>query len=245
MISAFVITCNSERYLRRCLNSISFVDEIIIVDSNSTDSTLSIAKEFGAKVFTMDFHNFSEKKEFARTQCSYEWILNLDADEYLPQETAEEIKMAVQDERYDSYLIPFKTFFKDREIRWGRHRNESHIRLFKRDLRFNRVSVHEKIVGARNTGRIKNPIIHTPYEDFSDIRERTYRNATLAAQDKAEVNILLLLVFTIFNPLFRFIKEYIFCLGLLDGILGLCLAYQSSKEVFLKYSLAIKMKYFG
>jgi len=245
MISAFVITYNSERYLRRCLNSISFVDEIIIVDSNSTDSTLSIAKEFGAKVFTRDFHNFSEKKEFARTQCSHEWILNLDADEYLLEETANEIQKAISNDKCDSYLIPFKTFFKDRQIGFGRHKNEMHLRLFRRELSYNGVSVHEKIVGGRNTGTLKNPIIHTPYEDFNDIRERTYRNSKLAARDKAEVNILLLLVFTIFNPLFRFIKEYIFYLGFLDGILGLYLAYQSSKEVFLKYLVAIKMKYSG
>lgn len=245
MISAFVITYNSAKYLRRCLRSLSFAGEIIVVDSGSTDETLQIAREFNTKITEHRFTSFSEKKEFAKGLCRYRWILNLDADEYLPEETVSEIKNAIKKEDYDTYLIPFKTYLQDIEIRYGRHKNEYHIRLFKSHLKFNNTSVHEKIISARKTGKLINPVIHTPYQDIEDIRSRSIRNAHLASTDLAKKNILLLSMFFIVNPIFRFIKEYIFCLGFLDKKIGLFLAIYSAKEVYLKYLWAIRLKIYG
>ncbi|MCX7958612.1 MAG: glycosyltransferase family 2 protein [Deltaproteobacteria bacterium] len=243
MISAFVITFNSEKYLRRCLESLSFADEIIVVDSGSTDRTKEIAIDSGAKVIEKEFCGFSDKKEFAKNLCSYDWVVNIDADEYIPYETADEIKNAIKNERYDAYIIPFRTYFQEREIKFGRHRNEFHIRLMKKRLNYGNESVHEKIINSSYTGTLKNYIIHTPYNSKEDIKTRAYRNAELASQDKAHLNILLLIIFMIFNPLFRFIKEYFIQFGLLDKSIGLYLAYYSSKEVFLKYFWGIKRKF--
>ncbi|MCX7943649.1 MAG: glycosyltransferase family 2 protein [Deltaproteobacteria bacterium] len=242
MISAFVITHNSEKFLKRCLSSLSFVDEIIIVDSNSTDKTLEIAREMGAKIIQKEFTTFSEKKEFAKNQCKNQWILNIDADEYLPYETAKEIQAIIKENKHDAYLIPFKTYFETKEIRYGRHKNELHIRLFKKFHKYGRESVHEKIINAKNIGRLNNFIIHTPYECLGDIKLRASRNAKLASQDKTKINIFLIIVFVIFNPIIRFIKEYIILLGFLDGYIGLYLAFYSAKEVYLKYLWGLKKK---
>lgn len=242
MISAFVITYNSERHLRRCLSSLQFVDEIIIVDSYSNDHTLDIAKEFGVKIIDKKFTNFSEKKEFAKNQCTYEWIINIDADEYIPNETANEIKNSIKDSKYDAYLIPFKTYFLDKEIKYGRHRKEAHIRLYKKDLSYGNESVHERIKGAKNIGKLKSPIIHTPYEHLEDIKIRAIRNAQLSSLDKSKINIILLILFLIFNPLIRFIKEYFLLFGFMDKKLGFYLAFYSANEVFLKYLWGIKRK---
>lgn len=242
MISAFVITYNSEKHIRRCLRSLSFADEIIVVDSKSTDTTLNIAREFKTVIIEHKFINFSEKKEFAKSKCKHNWILNLDADEYLPPETVEEIKRAINQNDFEAYLIPFRTYFQEKEIRYGRHKNECHIRLYKSYLKYNNTSVHEKITGAEKVGRLENPIVHTPYQNFEDIKSRAIRNAHLASKDLAKKNIFLLCIFFVFNPIFRIIKEYIFYSGFLDGKIGFYLAIYSAKEVYLKYKLAIKSK---
>ncbi|MGB9599906.1 MAG: glycosyltransferase family 2 protein [Myxococcota bacterium] len=243
MISAFVITYNSERYLKRCLSSISFADEIIVVDSNSTDSTINIAKHFNAKTINIEFVGFSEKKEFAKRQCKYEWILNIDADEYLPKETKEEILRVIEENKYDAFSIPFETYFQDRLIKYGRHKNESHIRLFKKEFEYGEEKVHEKIKGSKNVGRLKNKIIHTPYLNIDNIKEKAIRNAKLASIDKAKINIIILIFSLFFNPIFRFFKEYIFLLGFLDKEIGFHLAFNSSKEVFLKYFWGLKKRF--
>ncbi len=242
MISAFVITYNSEKYLRRCLESLSFADEILVVDSKSTDRTLEIAKECGARIIEREFTNFSEKKNFAKNQCSNEWILNIDADEYIPPETADEIKNAVKSEKFDAYLIPFRTYFLKEEIKCGRHRNEYHIRLFRKNLSYGSESVHERITDSQRTGRLKNCIIHTPYESIEDIRKRATRNAELSSEDKAKQNILILLFSLLLNPGFRFFKEYILLLGFREKKIGFYLALYSTKEVFLKYLWGLTRK---
>lgn len=242
MISAFVITFNSERYLERCLNSLSFADEIIVVDSCSTDSTLNIASRFNTKIFNITFTNFSQKKEFAREQCKYEWIINIDADEYIPEETALEIKRVILENNYDSFSIPFKTYIQEREIKYGRHKNESHIRLFKKELKYGDESVHEKIKNPKNCGRLKNYIIHTPYQNIEDINKKAIRNARLASLDKVRLHPIILIISLLLNPIYRFLREYIFQFGFLDGSIGFHLALYSSKEVFLKYLWGLKRR---
>ncbi len=243
MISAFVITYNSEKYLRRCLSSLSFVDEILVVDSNSSDGTLRIATEFNTKIIQKEFRGFSEKKEFAKNQCKFDWILNIDADEFIPEETAHLIKESIKSNRYDAYYFPFKTFYRDIEIRYGRHKNERHIRLFKKELKYGDRLVHEKIRGVKNAGFINGYIIHTPYEDISDIRNRAIRNARLSSEEKAGLPLFLLVIFLIFNPLIRFIKEYIFLSGLANGTTGFYFAFYSAKEVYLKYLWGLKKRF--
>lgn len=242
MISAFVITRNSEKYLRRALESLRFCDEIVVVDSFSNDRTVEIAKSLGARVIQGRFWSFSEKKGFARSQCRSEWILNIDADEYVPQKTAEEIILSVRDGKYDSYSIPFETYFKDRRIRFGRHKGERHIRLFKRRFCYGSESVHEKVEVCGTTGRLRNPIIHTPYECIDDIKKRAIRNARLSARDKVKMSSILLLICCIFNPLIRFIRDYFLFLGFMDGVVGFYLAYYSAREVYYKYLWGLRMR---
>ena len=236
-ISLVLIARNEAHDLPNCLASVEdLVNETILLDNNSTDDTIKIAKQFGAKTETRKFDGFASQKNHAINMASNEWILHLDPDESLTPALKEEIRQIVQNTKYSAFNIPYQNLFLGKKMRFGSFLGEKHIRLFKKSVsKFGGGLIHEGIEVNGEIGELKNKIIHNSYpnleEYFKKFNEYTTLSAQKAHQEGKKFTIFKLLAF----PL-NFLKLYILKLGCLDGIHGIIWATISSCYGFVKYS---------
>jgi glycosyltransferase involved in cell wall biosynthesis len=161
-LSAVVITKNEEANIERCLRSVSWVDEIILVDSDSDDATVEIARNLGAKVFRPEWHGFGPAKQFAVDQASGDWVLSIDADEEVSFMLKNEIiQLFENDPPCAGYMLPRKTQFLGRWILHSGWYPDYVLRLFKRSAgNFTPALVHEKVEINGPVGKMHNPLLH-------------------------------------------------------------------------------------
>lgn len=161
-ISAFIITKNEEKVIERCIKSIKdFVDEIIIVDSYSTDKTIKIAKEFKAKVFLKKFENdYAKQKNYAISKCKGKWIFTLDADEVASFELVKNLRRLTKQKTFSAYLVKRINYWKDKPIKYGPYSKDYVIRLFKKSKTYYKYKVHEEVIVKGKTKKIEFPIHH-------------------------------------------------------------------------------------
>jgi glycosyltransferase involved in cell wall biosynthesis len=239
-ISAIIITLNEENNIAECLKSLSWADEIIVVDSGSTDKTVDLAGENGAKVLFRKFDDFSSQKNFALDNASSEWILSVDADERINTALAEEIKAVSVDRGHEGYFIPRKNIIFGREMKYGGHQNDKHLRLFRRDSGRFVSPIHESVKGKGVIGILSNPIVH--YSTFSrqeylgKLRQYTDMEADLMVSSRKKVYRHYILT----RPAAIFAKRYFFQKGFLDGWKGLEFYFLSAFYEFMKYSKYFK-----
>jgi lipopolysaccharide heptosyltransferase II len=240
-ISAVVITFNEEKNIDRCLKSLDFLDEIIVVDSQSSDNTLKIALKYTKKIFTKKFTGFSETKQFGVDKASGEWILVIDADEEVSVNLKKKLlQIANEDNSSDGYYVKRETFFLGRKIRhcgWG---NDYQLRFFKKQKgKYDGKIVHESIKVNGQTDRIKAPLFHYSYPDSKTYFEKMNRYTSLqAVQNKKKF-----LYFKLFfNPFFKFFKMYFLKFGFLDGMQGFILSLYSGFSEFIKFAKMIEYK---
>lgn len=236
MISVIVITKNEEDNLTRCLESVKWADEIIVIDSGSTDKTVEIAKKFGAKVFYNQWKGYSAQKNFAIDKTTYNWILSIDADEVVTPELQEEIKKIIENHsNYTAFKIPRKLFFQGKFLQWGGCYPNYQIRLFlKNKARFNADLVHEKLIVDGKIDCLKGSLMHYSYKDLSDYCERFSRYTTLDARKRFNNNKRFYFWYYIL-PLFKFFSKYFLRIGFLDGEAGLNWAILCSFYDFVKF----------
>lgn len=220
MISVLIICKNEEKTIRSCLESVKWADEIIIIDSYSTDNTLEICKDYTDKIYKNKWEGFAKQKIFGLSKCSGEWIFSIDSDEVCPKELKEEILTKIND-CFDGYLIPRKNYFKNHRLKFGGTHPDYQLRLFKRNkVKLNNRIVHESFIIDGNLGKLKNSIEHYPYRTFKEYLEKINNYSSLSAEEKfknsKKTNIFLI----IFRPIFEFKKNYFLQLGFLDGIAG-------------------------
>ena len=235
-ISLIVITLNEEDNLGRCLDSARGAGEVIVVDSMSTDGTLRIAGEYGARVFTREFVSNADQKNWAMDQATLEWILILDADEFLSAPLREEIAEIIISARENGFWIYRKNEFLGFKIRhcgWDRDRV---LRLLRRGRgRYPERDVHERLELDGEAGRMRERLDHIPYRDLDDYieRMRSYsRRGALELHRKGRrwfPGIFL-------RPCARFLRMYLLQLGFLDGSAGLTLCSLAAISVFFKYA---------
>ncbi len=239
-ISAIVITLNEEKNIRECLESLNWCDELIVVDSNSTDRTVEIAQGFNAKVQIVDNQTYGEKRNTGIDMASGEWILWIDADERITPELQKEILelIAADKQPYDAYLINRKSFFINKFIKHCGWYPDYTLRLFRRStgIRFNTLLVHESAVFSGDKGRLKNDILHYTDRDFEHYISKLNSYTTLSARQLFEKGRKAGFFDIIFRPAFTFFKMYFLKLGILDGFMGLVLCTLSSVHVSVKYS---------
>jgi glycosyltransferase involved in cell wall biosynthesis len=242
-LSVAIITLNEEANIRRTLESVTWADEIVVVDSGSTDRTMAICREFTDNVMHQDWLGFARQKNLAIDRTSGDWVLSLDADEPVEPALAAEIKSLMErSDACDGYRIPRRTFFLGREIRHGGWYPDHNLRLFKRGKgRFEERAVHEAINVDGTIGTTRHALLHYAYPDLASYMASIDRYSTLAVAVMAETGIspskagwpnLLL------RPLFTFLYKYIFRLGFLDGKHGLVLNLFHAYYVFAKYAKA-------
>ena len=238
-ISACIISLNEEGKIGDCLESLKpVVDEIILVDSNSTDKTVEIASKYTDKIFKQDFLGYVEQKQYAVSKAENDWILSLDCDERLSPELQASI-LAAKDSlgQRDAYRMPRKTFY---VYRWLNHcwYPGYKVRLFnKNSCRWGGTDPHDHVVvDGDKIGALQGDILHYSYDSLSQHLQTIDRFTDIDARDLSgrgrRVNIL--------TPLTHacgiFIKLYILKRGFLDGFAGLCVAVLSYVHVFVKYA---------
>jgi len=248
-ISACIITLNEERNLPRCLKSVApLADEILVVDSGSTDATLDIAAKFGARVVGQDWLGYVGQKNFALDNASHSWVLSIDADEEISPELATAIERIKNDIPADApgapngYQFSRIVFYRGRWIRHGDWYPDRLVRLFRRtEARFAGGHVHEKLELRGGHPILPGHLHHFTYEDASDRADRCARYAALWAQSAHEQHRRAHAWSPPLHALARWGKGFLLKGGFLDGAIGWDIATGNAREVWLKYQLLWKI----
>ncbi|OQA26465.1 MAG: SPBc2 prophage-derived glycosyltransferase SunS [Verrucomicrobia bacterium ADurb.Bin345] len=237
-ISACVISHNEELKIRRCLGSLTWCDEIVVVDSFSTDRTVDICREFTDRVYQHEWLGYVGQRNLVREMSSHPWILFLDSDEEVSEGLRDEILAEFERGTGDciGYEFPRQVYYLGRWIRHGEWYPDIKLRLFKKTFgRTEGQEPHDKVVVSGPVRRLKNPIYHYTYDDIRDHVDTLNRFSTITAQQKFVEEMPFCWRDVFFRPVFRFIKGYILRGGFLDGSHGFMIALISSFGAQLKY----------
>ena len=242
-LSAVVITRNAARVLPACLDSIAFAQEVVIVDSGSTDDTVHIARARGARVVQKEWLGYGPQKQFAVEQASHDWVLCVDSDERISPELEASIRRALENPVSPVYRMPRRNRFLGRWLAHGEGYPDWSPRLFNRlNARWSDDLVHEKVLYAVTPGTLEGDLLHDSSDDISAYLERQNRYTTLAARQAFEqgrgANVLHLLL----SPVVRFIKFYVLRLGFLDGMAGLIHISIGCMNSYIKYAKLAELR---
>lgn len=219
-LSVIVITRNEERDLPECLASVAFADEVIVVDSQSTDRTCELARHAGARVIVRPWPGHAAQKAFALAQATGDWVLSLDADERCSPELRDAIPRAIAQDGVDGYDVLFRTWAFGRRARFGGRYGERHIRLFRRaKASFPERAIHESAVVEGGVARLDAPILHHTYVSLEEFVEKVNRYSSLAASERFARGKRFSALSLLRWP-WGFFKRYVLWLGLLDGVDG-------------------------
>lgn len=235
-VSIVVITLDEEDHLRRCLESVAWADEIVVVDAESRDKTVQIAREFTDRVVSRPWAGFATQKNFAVEQTTGDWVLSLDADEEASPELREEIAAAIADpQACDGYAIRRRNEFLGQWIRHGGLYPDWQVRLFRRGRgRFVERAVHESVNVEGTLGRLRGHLLHCSYESVTDFFDRANRYSSLAAGEWIREGRRVRARELVVRPLGRFVSMYALQRGFLDGRRGLLLAALYAYYVFMR-----------
>ena len=245
-ISAVIIAFNEEDRLLDALKSLTDVaDEIIVVDSYSTDRTPEITRQAGAVLYQNRFEDYGRQKNFAMQKASHDWVLNLDADERVAPELAQsisELKKNGPPANVAAFAINRKAFYLGRWITHSGWYPDKKVRLFRKANAHWQGRIHEKLVVKGKTGYLSGVILHYTYRNITDHVHRLSRYTSLQAEEILKQKKKFLLVRVFFLPSTTFIRHYFIKLGFLDGLAGFVIALLSSWATALKYLKAIELK---
>jgi glycosyltransferase involved in cell wall biosynthesis len=238
-VTAIIPVFNEEHNIAQAIESVKWADEILVVDSFSTDHTVQIAKNMGARVIQRTYENSASQKNWAIPQAAFEWIFLLDADERADEKLKKEIQQLLSspDElSCQAYWIRRVNFFMGRKIRFSGWRGDKVIRFFKRDLcRYEDKRVHAEVVCSGKVGMLKNTLYHNTYKDLSHYLEKWDRYSGWGAADRAEKGVVPGYFHFLVKPAFRFFRDYFLKGGFLDGSAGFAVCALSSMGVFMRY----------
>ncbi len=242
LLSLVIITKNEERRLLKCLQSVHFADEIIIIDSGSEDKTIELAESCDARVIRQTWLGYGKQKQFAVEQAKNDWVLCLDADEHLSMELQKNIQRVLQQPDFMAYYMPRCNRFMGRWLRHGEGYPDLSLRLFNRQhARWGDQPIHECVETKESVGLLSGDLMHESEETRQQYLAKQDRYTSLQAQQlfeqgkKAPVYKLLL------NPAVRFIRFYFLRLGLLDGLPGLVHIWIGCSNTFQKYAKLRKL----
>lgn len=240
-----IITCNNEEInIADCLKSISWADEILVVDSFSTDGTAEIARSLGAKVLQHEYESPGSQKNWAMARAAHPWVLFLDADERVTEGLAKEIRETVlRDGPRDGYWIRRRGYFLGKEARHSGWQHDQVLRLFRRGSgRWQERRVHESVVLSGRAGRCRYPMVHYSYRSVDDWLTKIGRYGEWAAMDMAAAGKSAGGRGLLLNPLCDFLYKYLGRRGFMDGTHGLVLCLFQAFGVFYKYAKLWEMR---
>jgi glycosyltransferase involved in cell wall biosynthesis len=236
-LTAIVTTLNEAQNIADCLDSLAFAQEVLVIDSFSTDGTVDVARSHGARVIQHEYRSPADQKNWAIPQAANEWVLILDADERVPESLAAEIGEAVRAASRDGYQIKRRNFFLGREIGHSGWQNDWVLRLFRRDKgRYLERQIHERLVVDGEIGRLRERLLHYSYRSMDDYWKKLERYARWNAAEARKRGVRVSTPYMLLHPALRFLKAYLLQGGILDGKTGLvvCLLtalYAAAKDV--------------
>jgi glycosyltransferase involved in cell wall biosynthesis len=237
-ISVYMITYNNARTVGRALESLKWADEIVIVDSFSTDKTVEFCRKFSDKVFQRKWPGHRDQYQYAADLTTHPWIMFVDADEEVSPELADEIRRELDGgaEEVNGFFVYRRTFYLGRWIRYGGWYPDGEIRLYRRDKGRWEGGLHAKVVVDGKVRSLKNQYLHYTYRNISDQIQTIDRYSQIAVEDMLESGEKFSLFKVLFHPPFRFIKEYFFKSGFRDGMPGFIIVVATMFFVFIKYA---------
>lgn len=246
-LSVVLITQNAAAQLPDCLASVAFADEVVVVDSGSTDGTREVAARYGARVVPKEWLGFGRQKQFAVEQAAHDWVLCLDADERVSPELAASVVRALQAPATPVYRMARCNRFLGRWLRHGEGYPDWSLRLFdRRHARWSDDIVHEKVLYAvppgTPPGTLAGDLMHESGEDLGRYLEKQNRYTALAAKELHRLGHRAGLAVITLSPLLRFFKFYVLRLGFLDGMPGLVHISIGCMNSFMKYAKLMELQ---
>ncbi len=237
-VSVYVLTYNNRRTIEQCLRSLGWAEELIVVDSFSTDGTYEICRRYTDKTCQRKWTDHCDQYQYAANQTTHDWIMFVDADEEIPLELAEEIKKVLEERTndVDGFIAYRRTYYLGKWIRFGGWYPDCEVRLYRRDKGRWEGGLHAKIVVDGRVDSLKNEYLHYTYRNISDQIQTIDKYSQIAAEDMIKSGEKFSLLKLLFNPPFRFIKEYLFKSGFRDGLPGLIIIVSTMFYVFIKYA---------
>jgi len=238
-LSVILITRNEQDNLDRCLTSVFWSNEIVVVDSGSTDGTRRIALSYNAKFFPEEWKGYTAQKNSALEKASSEWVLSIDADEELTPEAQKKIQEIVRenDRKIDGYYFRRKVFYLGQWITHGDWYPDYVLRLWRREKgRFEGGRVHESVrVDGGRTRKLREEILHYTYKSVEDQKNRMETYARLWAEDRRREGRRATALDILIRPVWRFFRGLVLKKGFLDGRLGWRIAWYCAQETAMKY----------
>ena len=239
-ISATIITFNEERNIPRVIESLRCADEVVVIDSGSTDRTVEIAAKLGARVVESPWRGFAGQKNFASENASFDWILSLDADEALSEALEGEIwQIKKNGPEFDAYTMPRLAQYLGRWILHSGWYPDRKVRLFdRRKAKWVGRYVHESVVVGGRVGHLKENLLHFTCDSLSEHLRTMDRYTTLAAEQIVDQRNPIGWTQLLLDPIWTFFRTFVLQRGFLDGTEGLAIAYMAALYNFLKYTKA-------
>ena len=236
-LSLIVITRDAGAQLAQCLASAAFATEALVVDSGSGDDTVQIARHHGARVIEHAWLGFGPQKQFAVEQARHDWVLCLDADEYLSPRLQASIREALRKPHCDAYTMPRCNRFLGRWLRHGEGYPDWNLRLFdRRRARWSADVVHEHVLAEGSVGRLDGDLMHASAESFESYLAKQNRYTTLQAEAMFARGDTFSVMRLVLSPITRFFRFYCLRLGFLDGVPGLVHIAIGCFNSFCKYA---------
>ena len=242
-LSVAIITHNAARQIGPCLASVGFADEILVVDSGSTDDTAEIVKRYGGRVESKEWLGFGRQKQHAVSIAKNDWVLCLDSDERVSEKLARSIRASFASRRYKAYRMPRRNRFLGSWLGHGEGYPDWTLRMFHRtSASWSNDDVHEAVLTTVEVGRLEGDLLHDSAEDIATYVGKQNRYTTLHAEALYKQGVRASAWRLIASPVARFIKFYFFRLGFLDGGPGFAHIVIGCHSTFLKYLKIIELQ---
>jgi glycosyltransferase involved in cell wall biosynthesis len=238
-ISAYILTFNEAEKIKAAIETVLWADEIVVVDSASTDGTVEIATGLGARVVQVPFNGFGDLRNQAIDACRYEWIFSLDADERCTEAVRDEILAIIADPAsHDVYRVPRRNYLMGRRIRGsGWYPNYRQPQLFRKGcMRYTLEPVHEgyEVLSSKPVGALRNAIWQFPFRNLEEVIRKMNRYSTLGAPKLAGKRVSMASAFG--HAVWAFLKHYIFKAGFIDGWAGFVIAFGNFEGTYYRYA---------
>ena len=233
-----MITYNNEETIERALKSVTWANEIVIVDSFSNDRTVEVGRKFTDKIFQRKWPGHRDQYQYAADLTTHEWIMFVDADEEISPELAAEIRQELNGklEGVDGFFVYRRTFYLGRWIRCGGWYPDGEIRLYRRNKGRWEGGLHARVVIEGTVKSLKGKYLHYTYRNISDQIQTIDKYSRIAAEDMVQQGEGFSLFKLLFHPPFRFMKDYFLKSGFRDGLPGLVIVMSTMYYVFIKYA---------